>query len=460
MRTADLTWLLGLALTALTAACDAAPDRERLTVSRPPSLTSATPFGSDADVPDTTLADTDLSDSDEVQDVHDVVNLPDSDEVQDVHDIQDLPDSDTTDSAQPDTSTPDTTDTAQPDTTTPDTTPDTATPPLGAPCQVGLVTGTCRHVADCADDEAAIEGFCEGHPQVRCCIPAWDRCSSASRPGACIATTDCPGPDWATSSGLCPGPAEIRCCTGSAPAPTCDPNVRPAPNAALDPLEEPGDPGCPPGMALITSPSASPPGFCIDRFEASLVLDSSPGAIPVHHSPYHNPGSTPVRAVSLRYAVPQGYIDQVRAKAACERANKRLCTSTEWLFACQGASQNTYPYGPTRQPGVCNDDRRQHVALELFPNDPNPFSKIGNACLSQLPNSVDLTGENAGCVTPSGVFDLMGNVHEWIDDPAGTFRGGFFDDTTINGNGCLYRTTAHDVNHWDYSTGFRCCADF
>jgi hypothetical protein len=29
----------------------------------------------------------------------------------------------------------------------------------------------------------------------------------------------------------------------------------------------------------------------------------------------------------------------------------------------------------------------------------------------------------------------------------------------INGEGCLYRTTAHGVSHWDYSTGFRCCAD-
>jgi hypothetical protein len=53
----------------------------------------------------------------------------------------------------------------------------------------------------------------------------------------------------------------------------------------------------------------------------------------------------------------------------------------------------------------------------------------------------------------------MGNLHEWTADPAGTFRGGFFVDTRVNGNGCLYRTTAHDTSHWDYSTGFRCCAD-
>ena len=43
--------------------------------------------------------------------------------------------------------------------------------------------------------------------------------------------------------------------------------------------------------------------------------------------------------------------------------------------------------------------------------------------------------------------------------PEGTFRGGFYVDTMINGPGCLYATTAHNVYHWDYSTGFRCCAD-
>ena len=103
---------------------------------------------------------------------------------------------------------------------------------------------------------------------------------------------------------------------------------------------------------------------------------------------------------------------------------------------------------------------KQHVAVEYFGTSESwIFSEIDNACLSQLPASLDLSGENEGCQTPTGIYDLMGNLHEWVDDAAGTFRGGFFDDTTINGNGCLYRTTAHDVSHWDYSTGFRCCAD-
>ena len=58
-----------------------------------------------------------------------------------------------------------------------------------------------------------------------------------------------------------------------------------------------------------------------------------------------------------------------------------------------------------------------------------------------------------------GVFDMVGNLHEWIDDPEGTFRGGFYMDTSRNGDGCSYETTAHNVQYHDYSTGFRCCME-
>ena len=62
-------------------------------------------------------------------------------------------------------------------------------------------------------------------------------------------------------------------------------------------------------------------------------------------------------------------------------------------------------------------------------------------------------------MTEDGAFDMMGNLHEWTANPTGIFRGGFYVDTVRNGPGCLYRTTAHTTGHWDYSTGFRCCAD-
>ncbi len=432
-------------------ACDT-PQRIESSVNRVTPPTTATDGRSDAsadtNIADTNIADTNIADTNIADTNIADTNIADTNIADTNIADTNIADTNIADTNVADTRPPADTNTGPTDVSDPDVAA------YGEECRVGAVSGICLHVADCYDTEAAVEGFCEGGPQVRCCLEAWDRCSANRRPGACIDTADCPGPDWATTSGLCPGPSTVRCCTSSAPAQTCDPAVKPDPNAGLDLYaQELGDDGCPDGMARISRAG----DFCIDRFEASLILDSDPT---VTLSPYHNPGSTAVRAVSNRYAVPQGYIDEVRAKAACVNAGKRLCTSTEWLSACQGESNWTYPYGPTREPGRCNDDRSLHVAIEFFgPNDPNPFSKINNACLSQLANSLDLSGENEGCQTPEGVYDLMGNLHEWIDDDAGTFRGGFYSDTVINGNGCLYRTTAHDVSHWDYSTGFRCCAD-
>lgn len=272
-------------------------------------------------------------------------------------------------------------------------------------------------------------------------------CSVNGVAGECIDVALCTG-DRTATPGFCPGPAEIQCCTPSDVTTTCDPAAMPTPNDGLT-AEAPGTGGCPAGMLRVDT-------FCIDEFEASLVLVDAVGT----WSPYRNPGSTRVRALSVAGAVPQGYISGTQAAGACAEAGKRLCTDTEWLRACQGPGGTTYPYGDTRQPGVCNDARAQHPAVEYFgTSDAWIWSMLGHPCINQLAASVDTTGANPGCVAAEGAVDMMGNLHEWTANPAGTFRGGFYVDTMINGDGCLYATTAHDVSHWDYSTGFRCCAD-
>jgi hypothetical protein len=266
-------------------------------------------------------------------------------------------------------------------------------------------------------------------------------CTANGIPGSCIDVADCRDTRMATA-GACAGSAAIECCTPRfADSIACDPNAAPMPDACL--VEEPGDSGCPPGMAHIDT-------FCIDRFEASLV----------GWSPYVHPAGSTARAVSLRGAVPQAYISQIQASAACVAAGKRLCTDTEWLRACQGPAMTTYPYGNTRQPGTCNDARSVHPAVELYgTTDSWIYSHLDSPCLNQEANGLGRTGALTGCVTAEGAYDMMGNVHEWTADPAGTFRGGYYVDTVLNGNGCLYATTAHDTAYWDYSTGFRCCHD-
>lgn len=271
-------------------------------------------------------------------------------------------------------------------------------------------------------------------------------CDAAGRRGACLHVADCAGASEPVP-GYCPGPTDIQCCVPRVSG-SCDPLTMPTPNTGL--AEAPGEAGCPSGMLRIET-------FCVDRFEASLVEITAGGEQP--WSPYFNPGTRRVRAVSLGGAVPQGYITADQAEAACAEAGKRLCTNTEWLRACQGPQVLTYPYGAQRQAGVCNDARALHPAIELFgTSEPWIWSELDHPCLNQLPDSLALTGAHTGCVTAEGLFDMMGNLHEWTSDPAGTFRGGFYVDTVANGPGCLYATTAHNRLHWDYSTGFRCCA--
>ncbi len=186
--------------------------------------------------------------------------------------------------------------------------------------------------------------------------------------------------------------------------------------------------------------------FCIDRWEAHL-LDHSPYEVPV--------GGLAATAAG---AVPQGYISGDVADAACVGSGKRLCTSEEWLRACLGPLGQTYPYGQDHDPDACNDTRAVHPIVELF-GDAADWSpdQMNDPRLNQLPDSLAPSGSHPDCVTSDGVVDLHGNLHEWVSDADGVFRGGFYVDAVINGPGCTYRTTAHTRPYHDYSTGFRCC---
>jgi hypothetical protein len=321
-------------------------------------------------------------------------------------------------------------------------------------CTVVGVRGECLPAAECAGETTAAPDQCPTWSDGLCCTPSDAvRCSVEGVPGECLDVADCFG-DRHSTPGFCPGPAEIQCCTANDPDDppgSCDPEAMPRPNAGLE--EEAGEGGCAAGMVRVDD-------FCIDRFEASLVEVFDDGRT-VTWSPYHNPGERRVRAVSLRGAVPQGYITGEQAARACDEAEKRLCDDDEWLRACRGAGLvNVYPYGLELALGTCNDHRDSHPVVEYFGTTADwIWSQLGNACINQLPDSLALTGEFSECVTAEGVYDLVGNLHEWTADPAGTFRGGFYVDTWRNGPGCLYATTAHNIYHWDYSTGFRCCAD-
>jgi sulfatase modifying factor 1 len=200
------------------------------------------------------------------------------------------------------------------------------------------------------------------------------------------------------------------------------------------------------------------PRVCIDRWEAHSVEVLEDGA---EHtwSPYFNPGSIPIRAKSAPGAVPQGYISQLQALQACKRASKRLCSDEEWVSACRGAKNTQFPYGSDERLDTCNDHRDRHPAAQYLESNLLVFTKLQHPCINQVTDSLMAAGAKTACRTADGVFDLVGNLHEWTADVAGNFRGGYYVDTRRNGRGCDYVTTAHDSRYWDFSTGYRCCAD-
>jgi hypothetical protein len=249
--------------------------------------------------------------------------------------------------------------------------------------------------------------------------------------------------------------------------------LSPATRKSRDPADLPGgaEPAanepCPKEMALIESPQGP---FCIDRWEASLRRSAHTAAPWPSNEPVDGVEAEVV-AVSQPGVKPQGYISREQASRACQNASKRLCAIDEWLHACRGPRQTTYPYGSERRSGACNDrtmNPPDHPVVRLF----NQFAKpdtdratmwhldwMNDPRLHELPDTVAPAGGHGECRNEYGVYDLVGNLHEWISDPEGTFVGGFFMDTIRNGEGCSYKTTAHDARYHDYSTGFRCCAD-
>jgi hypothetical protein len=246
---------------------------------------------------------------------------------------------------------------------------------------------------------------------------------------------------------------------------------------------------CPSDMVMIAR------RFCIDRFEASMVDDATERPISPFYPPARNelrlavigqkwrdaalgkgeqlepevpllPGwewteETSPRAVSRPRTVPQGYVSETTAARACARAGKRLCKWEEWVTACRGEQDTPFPYGPKYRRGACNVSRGDHPAAILYGNasighwDPrlNQVQVHGEPLLRA-------TGETAECRSAWGddaVYDMVGNLDEWIDDPEGTFVGGFYSRDTVRG--CEARVTEHPRQFFDYSTGVRCCAE-
>lgn len=93
-----------------------------------------------------------------------------------------------------------------------------------------------------------------------------------------------------------------------------------------------------------------------------------------------------------RDATPQTTISFENAQQACQKLGKRLCTVEEWQWACSGIEAYPYPYGPVFDKTICNRDGMTRV---------------------------EPSGNRNKCVGKFGVFDMVGNVFEWVVDQNG-----------------------------------------
>jgi len=148
------------------------------------------------------------------------------------------------------------------------------------------------------------------------------------------------------------------------------------------------------------------------------------------------------------------------ATAFCAERGKRLCTESEWETACEGPAMLPFGYGWSVDHAVCNtgkvwrpvnahallregDDKRAEELARVWQGEPS--------------------GARPGCVSPSGVHDMVGNVEEWVT--ATRFPG--HPPVLMGGHwakpwsSCRDTNTAHATDPFFtyYEVGVRCCQD-
>lgn len=172
--------------------------------------------------------------------------------------------------------------------------------------------------------------------------------------------------------------------------------------------------------------------FCIDRYEYPNVA-----------------GMKPAVAVSYR-----------DAERACEVEGKRLCGQDEWQLACEGQRTFPYPTGLSRDPSACNIDRRPRRPDPEALAEPHDVAVEVERLDQRMPS-----GALTDCVSPFGVYDMSGNVAEWVFDRAAegldrglptAIAGGHWGGSVAT---CRELDNGHTAGFRRYDVGFRCCAD-
>ncbi|GEM_PF-3582441 len=116
------------------------------------------------------------------------------------------------------------------------------------------------------------------------------------------------------------------------------------------------------------------------------------------------PGDCPPIAIAIddRYCIdaaeypearriPRTSVTMREAGRACEARGGRLCSRREWQRACGGARGWRLPYGNNTQLSRCN-----------------------TASIAGFAQEVTAAASLRECVSPDGIYDMVGNVGEWV----------------------------------------------
>jgi formylglycine-generating enzyme required for sulfatase activity len=170
-------------------------------------------------------------------------------------------------------------------------------------------------------------------------------------------------------------------------------------------------------------------------------------------------GITLESELAVSPSVPVRCVDFCDAVAFCAAQGKHLCggigslvlagdpsasndpARSEWFFACSNGGTRELPYGDTYAPQTCIDAGVDWTR----PNDVGTLSCEGGV---------------------DGVFDMSGNVEEWVDhcymsQGMACFRpgGAFWHEGQDNLDCDIDWPQSTDAREHSPSTGFRCCAD-
>jgi formylglycine-generating enzyme len=259
-----------------------------------------------------------------------------------------------------------------------------------------------------------------------------------------------------------PAPSEpARPLPPPAPAPVVAPPApEPQAEAASEPVEAPA--ACPEDMLLVEGE------YCSDVKHRCLVEWYAPQNNKRVCEKFEESAEcvgtkTPRRFCIDRYAWPNAKgerpeimnnFHQVQVK--CAAVQKRLCSESEWTFACEGPNMKPFPYGFTRDPRKCNGDHKwdNPSLAKMNQRDPAELARLWRG----VPN-----GSQPECVSDFGVADLPGNTDEVVAAESPTAKhssvqtgGPWYSGVR---NQCRPKIYTHGEETYGYFLSFRCCAE-